>query len=128
MDGYPVKSSIGIPRGSMLRIDDGAGILVDVWAGEIWLTQEGSGKDHMLRAGQRFRIDRSGGAIAHAFRRSVVSLASPARNIQARRIALLHPRGALPVVLHQRAGSRALRSLRGLVAGAFSPHPAVGTN
>jgi hypothetical protein len=128
MDGYPVKSSIDIPRGSMLRIDDGAGILLYVWAGEIWLTQEGSGRDHLLRAGQRFRIDHSGGAIAHAFQRSVVSLTSPAREIPARRISLLHPRGALPVVLHQRAGSLAARLLRGLLAGVFSPRPTVGAN
>jgi len=77
MDGYLVKGSVGIPRGSMLRIDEGAGMLLYVWEGEVWFTQEGSAKDHVLCAGHWFRVERGGAAIAHAFRRSVVSLSSP---------------------------------------------------
>jgi Protein of unknown function (DUF2917) len=78
MDEYLLQSPFSVSRGSLLRIDGGAGVLVHVWAGEIWLTQEGSGKDHVLGAGQSFRLDRGGAALAHAFSRSVVSLTPPA--------------------------------------------------
>ncbi len=72
-----------MPRGSLLRIDGGAGVLVHVWKGEIWLTQEGSTKDHVLGAGQSFRVDRGGATLAQAFRRSVVSLTPPAPRMSA---------------------------------------------
>ncbi len=128
MDGYLVKGSVGIPRGSMLRIDEGAGMLLYVWEGEVWVTQEGSPKDHLLRAGHWFRVDRGGAAVAHAFRRSVVSLSSPTPEIPAKRIALVHPRGALPEVLHRADGSRAGQMMRRLLAGLMAPLHASGTN
>ena len=78
MAEYKSNTSIGMPRGSLLRIDDGAGVLVYVWEGELWLTQEGSPKDHLLGAGQTFRIERDGATLAHAFQRSLVSLSPPA--------------------------------------------------
>ena len=121
MDGYLVKGPLDISRGSMLRIEDGAGMLLYVWEGEIWFTQEGSTKDHLLRAGQGFRIDRGGRAIAHAFRRSVVSLSSPTPGISAQSISLVHPRGALPTVLHRAEGSRAGQALRRMLAGLLAP-------
>jgi hypothetical protein len=77
MDRNLENGSVGIPTGSLLRIDDGAGALLHVWEGELWLTQEGSRKDVMLLAGQSFRIERDGATIVHAFRPSKVSLSSP---------------------------------------------------
>jgi len=76
MEKFPLQDPVGIPRGSLLRIDDGAGVLVHVWEGEIWLTQEGSAEDHVLGAGQSLRLDRNGTAFAQAFQRSVVSLSA----------------------------------------------------
>jgi hypothetical protein len=128
MDGYLVKGLIGIPRGSMLRIDDGAGLPLRVWEGEVWVTQDGSSQDHVLRTGQRFRVERDGAAIAHAFRRASVSLSSPAREAPARRIALVHPRGAIPEVLRLRAGSRPRQALRKFLAGLFAPRPTAGVS
>jgi len=78
MDAFQSQQPIGVPRGSLLRIDGGAGVLVHVLEGELWLTQEGSPKDHLLGAGQSFRIDRDGATLAHAFQRSLVSLSRPA--------------------------------------------------
>jgi uncharacterized cupin superfamily protein len=117
MDGYLVKGSIGMPRGSLLRIDDGAGMLVYVWEGELWLTQEGSRKDHMLQAGQWFRVERDGAALAHAFRNSVVSLSSPVPEVPAERIALSYHHNSTPVVLHRRAESAPGHVLRQFLAG-----------
>ena len=80
------NGSVGMTRGSTLRIDDGRGTLVHVWKGEVWLTQEGSTKDHILSAGQSFRLDRNGAAILYAFQRSVVSLGSPVSETGLRRL------------------------------------------
>jgi len=73
------NDAIGIPRGRTLRIEDGRGTLLNVLEGEVWVTQEGSTKDHVLIAGQSFRLDRDGMALVQSFRRSIVSLARPAR-------------------------------------------------
>jgi hypothetical protein len=100
---YLERNSIGMPRGSLLRIEDGAGVLVHVWEGEIWLTQDGSPRDHMLTAGQSFQVDRGGAALAHAFRRSVVSLSSPGGELQARRVTLAPSRASAPLLLHKRS-------------------------
>lgn len=77
MEEGPGNGSVGMKRGSMLRVDDGRGTLIHVWKGEVWLTQEGSAKDHILSTGQSFRLDRNGAAIVYAFHRSVVSLSAP---------------------------------------------------
>jgi hypothetical protein len=81
MEKFPLQDPVGIPRGSLLRIDGGVGVLVHVWEGELWLTQEGSAIDHVLQGGQSFRIDRGGATLAHAFQRSLVSLTPPAPRI-----------------------------------------------
>lgn len=126
MDGFLVKGSIAMPRGSMLRIDDGASMLVYVWEGELWLTQEGSRKDHMLQAGQWFRVDRDGAALAHAFRNSVVSLSSPLPEVPAKRITLAQGVKDAPVVLHQRADVGPRQTLRRLFTGLFALRTTAG--
>ena len=85
MDEYPPRTPFGMARGSMLRIEDGVGVQVRVLEGEVWLTQEGSATDHMLLAGQSFRIDRPGLSIAQAFKHSLVSLSSPVPGVPARK-------------------------------------------
>ena len=82
-----LQGPLDMPRGSLLRIDDGAGAMIHVREGEIWVTEEGSRKDHVLGAGQSFRLQRDGTALAHAFRRSVVSVTAPGPGVRARRVA-----------------------------------------
>lgn len=41
-----------------LRLDDPAGLVVEVTRGEVWLTQERDPRDHFLRAGDWLRVDR----------------------------------------------------------------------
>lgn len=101
MEENLLEGPIGMPRGSVLRIDGGAGILLRVREGELWLTQDGSSRDHILCAGQCFRLEAGGATLAQAFRRTVVSL-SPERALLARRIVLMPPRASEPVVLHRR--------------------------
>jgi len=102
MDRFNGQGTIGMPRGSTLRIDDGAGALVYVREGELWLTEEGSPEDHVLRAGHWFRLERGGAALVHAFSSSAVSLTHPLPS-PARRVALTRAGSAVPTVLYQRA-------------------------
>jgi hypothetical protein len=74
MDQTNRSNPIHIARGRMLRIEDGAGTLIHVRAGEIWITEEGSVKDHVLGAGESFVVERAGATLAHAFRNSVVTV------------------------------------------------------
>ena len=124
MDRDLINGSVGLPRGSMLRIDEGAGVLLYVWEGEVWLTQEGSCRDHVLHAGQWFRLERGGAALAHAFRRSVVSLSSSSPDSARRRVTLLPGGQSLPVLLHQGSHPRARLRLRRLLELLFPPRPA----
>ena len=126
MDGYLVKGSISISRGSMLRIDEGAGMLLRVWEGEVWFTQEGSAKDHLLRPGHSFRVERGGATLALALRRSVVSLSAASPEIPAQSISLVHPGGALPAVLYRSGASRTGQALRRWLASLLAPLTASG--
>lgn len=119
MNELKLQDRIGLPRGSLLRIDDGAGMLVHVREGEVWLTEEDSAADHLLGPGQQYRLTRGGAALAHAFRRSVVTLSVPDGLRPARRIALARS-GAAPVLLHPRSPEPA-RALRGLAARLLAP-------
>lgn len=124
MDGYLINGSVGIPRGSMLRIDEGQGVLLYVWEGEVWLTQEGSCRDHVLQAGQWFRLDRGGAALAHACRRSVVSLSSGIPEAPERQVTLLPGGKDVPVVLHRGAQPAPQGVLRRLFNRCFAPRHA----
>lgn len=89
MERHPLGTPIGIPGGSLLRIDNGAGVLIYVWEGELWITQDGSPQDHIVESGQSYQISRGGATVAQAFKRSLVSLSAPAAERAARRITLI---------------------------------------
>ena len=107
---YVVRGSIGMTSGSMLRIDAGRDILVYVWEGEVWLTQDGDRKDHMLKPGGWFRLDREGSTIAYALKRCVLTLTAPRPEFYAERIQLFRAGSAEPLLLYSAtaAGQTAL--------------------
>jgi len=121
MDNYIVQGRLGMPAGALLRVDDGAGLLVQVLEGEVWVTEEGSGTDYMLVPGQRMRLDRRGAAIGQALRRSAVRLLSARPDVPARRIALRRNPAGTEAVLHQRSGSALGNALRRLLANLLAP-------
>lgn len=86
------REPINLARGGTLRIAEGEGTLVYVWEGEVWLTEDGAREDHVLTAGQWFRLG-AAAALAQAFRHSVVTLTRPARppSVLRRAIAMLFP-------------------------------------
>lgn len=128
MDGYIVHGSVGMTRGSVLRIEDGRGMLVYVWDGGIWLTQEGDGRDRHLAPGQWFLLDRSGVTVIHSLGRSVLTLTAPQPVLYARRVILSLAGRAVPRVLYDAAREsvgivqRLRVALARIWTSAFAPH------
>jgi hypothetical protein len=128
MEEFIVQGSLGLTRGSMLRIEDGRDVLVYVWEGEIWLTEEGERRDRLLRAGQWHRLERQGAAIGYALRRSVLTLTAPEPEYYASRILLAKAGTAAPVELYNATKVRMpwIAALAGwarrLWAAMFAPH------
>lgn len=113
MDGYIVHGDSGMPlsgmgmsRGSIARIEDGKGILLYVWDGELWITQEGDRRDYLVRRGQWFQLERDGTVVAHAIRRSSIAMTAPVPAYYARRISVVLPGTGLPRVIYDRAHER----------------------
>lgn len=121
MDNHIVQRRLGMPSGALLRIDEGAGLLVEVLEGEIWMTEEGSGADRVLGPGQEIRLNRRGAAVGHAFRRSAVRISSAQPEVPARRIAVRRNGASTMTVLHQRGGSALGHALRRLLANLVAP-------
>ena len=84
-----------LSRGSLQRIEDGKGTLVQCLGGTLWLTQEYDARDIVLEPGDEARIERNGVSILAAL--------SDARFV------LLHDATALDVKLPA-LGARAARA------------------
>jgi len=108
---YLVHGSLPLPRGSVLRVEDGQETLVRAGSGCIWITQEGARHDIVLEAGQAFRISRGGCTLIAALRDSAIALASPYERYFARRVEVVPPGGAEALPLHEDG-----RGLRGTIA------------
>jgi hypothetical protein len=124
MHEYVIQGSLGLAQRSTLRIEDGAGILVYVWEGEVWLTEDREREDRVLQAGQWHRLERSGAAIAVALERATVTLTAPEPANYARRIVLARADGAAPIELYNAARERRrgiVERVRGLWTGLFAP-------
>ncbi|HKX39177.1 MAG TPA: DUF2917 domain-containing protein [Burkholderiales bacterium] len=87
-DEYVVHGSLGMTRGSVLRIEDGQDMAIYVWEGGIWLTQEGDHRDRYLGAGDCFKVERDGVTLAQATEGSTLSLTAPQSELYAKRIAM----------------------------------------
>lgn len=88
MDGYIVHGGLNLARGESLRVEDGKGILLYAWEGELWITQERDRKDHYVKPGEWFRLDRDGAALVYAMRRASITVTAPVPAYYARRITL----------------------------------------
>jgi len=71
-----IAMHLAMAKGSMLKIEDGRGIVVEVKRGMLWLTQEGDTRDRYIREGDWLRLDADGLAIANALARTVVAVSS----------------------------------------------------
>lgn len=109
MQEYIVQGSLGLTRGSLLRIEDGQDLLVYVWEGELWLTEEGERTDRILRAGEWYRLERNGTAVGYALDRSTVTLTATEPELYTRRIVLVKAGSRAPVELYSAARERGWR-------------------
>lgn len=79
---------IDLPRGGTLRIADGEAHVIDVFEGQVWLTQDGDPRDLFLEAGDSFTVDGEGLTLLQSFRDSRVLVSerteyTPARPMNA---------------------------------------------
>ena len=58
--------SFQLRQGGVLRIENRAGVVVEVSRGGVWLTQEHDPRDYFLRARDWLRIDRKGAIVISA--------------------------------------------------------------
>lgn len=97
---YVVHGSLGMTRGSVLRIEDGRDMVIYVWEGGLWLTQEGDRRDRYCGAGDCFRLERDGVTLAQATARSAVSLTAPQPELYAKRVAVTKAGTGIQVELY----------------------------
>ena len=65
---------INLQRGQFLRVVDGAGSTVTAHGGSVWITEENSVRDVVLRPGGRMLLRRRGVALLEAFSDASISL------------------------------------------------------
>jgi hypothetical protein len=121
---YPVHRSIAMRRGSVLRIEDGRDLLLYIWEGGIWLTQQGDPRDRYVSAGAWFRLDRDGLAVASALGRTTMTITAPAPELYAERITLSRSGSRVAEVLYSAATAKnsPVARLRRFWSGLFVPH------
>jgi hypothetical protein len=67
-------AAVHLARGKAIRVRDGAGSTLQVLAGSVWVTEENSPRDVVLKPGQCWQLARSGLAIIEAFSDASISL------------------------------------------------------
>jgi hypothetical protein len=65
---------INLQRGQFLRVVDGAGSTVTAHGGAVWITEENSPRDVVLREGRSVVLRRRGVALLEAFSDASISL------------------------------------------------------
>ena len=87
---YLVQSHLHLAQGNLLRIRDGREMVVYVWSGGIWITQEGDSADRFIGPGGWFRISSAGVTLISALgRHGALTLTSPYESEFAERIDLV---------------------------------------
>jgi hypothetical protein len=67
---------IDLRQGRLLRIVHGAGSTVTVHTGSVWITEQDSLRDVVLRPGQTAKLRRTGLALVEAFSDASISFAA----------------------------------------------------
>jgi hypothetical protein len=76
MEHFAKPFEVLIPRGTVLRIRDGAGMVLETVAGSIWVTQEGDIRDFELNPGDSRRFEQDGLTLVHALRDAQLRVAA----------------------------------------------------
>ena len=102
MDGYIVGGPTVLPRGSLLLIEHGKGMQIELWDGELWITQDGDTRDYVIGPASSFRLSGEGIVLANVFKPGRVTLTAPVPAHYAERITLTSAESA-PRVLYERS-------------------------
>jgi len=105
MDGYMVQGALSLPRNGLVLIEDGRGMQVELWDGELWITQARDRRDYIIKPGASFRLGREGIVLASALRASRITLTAPVPAYYAKRVELT-PADGVPRVLYERSRER----------------------
>jgi len=105
MDGYIVRGPTVLPRGSLLLIEHGKGMQIELWDGELWITQEGDTRDYVIGPGSSFRLAREGIVLANVFKPGRVTITAPVPAHYAERV-VMTVAGSAPRVLYERSRER----------------------
>ena len=97
-----VHSGIGMTPGSLARIEDAKGLRIEVWDGELWITQDGDRRDYFVKPGMSLLLGRNGLTLVYALRRSHLTLSAPVPAYYARRITLASRDGGTASVIYDR--------------------------
>lgn len=62
-----MAAMIQLQRGNVLRLQPGAGRTVTACTGTLWITEQGSARDVVLRSGESYRLGQNGLALVEAF-------------------------------------------------------------
>jgi hypothetical protein len=119
MSEFVVNGSLPLEEGGVLRIDEGREMLVYVWKGLVWVTQEGERQDRVLKRGDWLRIERGGRTVVSALLPSAVALTSPNEEHYAKEISVSAARDEQPVALY-RGSPRSLAALLNRAARAWA--------
>ena len=65
---------IALEPGQVVTLDDAAGTRVSARYGTVWVTEEGSGKDHIVKPGEDFVLGRRGRTVVQALQPAWVAL------------------------------------------------------
>jgi Protein of unknown function (DUF2917) len=65
--------TIDLPYGKLLRIREGAGVAITAHGGVVWVTEQGSRRDVLLKPGERFTLGSPGLAVVEALDNASVS-------------------------------------------------------
>ena len=77
MDGYIVQGAMGLPHGGLVLIENGRGMALEAWDGELWITQANDTRDYFVGPGGSFRLQREGLVRGSALHPSRITLTAP---------------------------------------------------
>jgi hypothetical protein len=76
VEAIPSVMVIELRRGEFLRLTQLAGSTLTAHLGSVWVTEEESPRDVLLRAGQSFKLRRPGLAVVEAFSDASISVSN----------------------------------------------------
>ena len=65
---------LALNRGQVLTLDDAAGTRIRARIGHVWITEEGSLKDHVLGPGEAFVVGHGGRTVVQAMKPAWLAL------------------------------------------------------